>query len=293
MTTLQLSTDLLEISYDVAGPEDGRPALLLHGWPDSPRTWRAVAPRLNAQGWRTVAPYLRGFAPTRFLSSDTLRVAQAVVLAQDVIELADRLGWSRFAVVGHDWGARIAYTLAALFPERLTRIVALALAYQPHGAFEVPSFSQARRFWYQWFMTLDQGAAAVRRDPVGFARIQWETWSPPGWFDEAEFTATAESFTGPDWVAVTLSSYRSRWRGEPFDSRYAFLQQRLGRVETLATPTLMVQGDSDFCTEPVSSEGRERFFTGGYDRLVLQGVGHFPSREAPAAVAEAVLQHLT
>ena len=293
MITSRLATDVLEISYDIAGPEDGRPVLLLHGWPDSPRTWRALAPRLNAQGWRTVAPYLRGFAPTRFLSPEAPRVGQAVALAQDALDLADRLGWNRFAVVGHDWGARVAYTLAALFPERVTRIVALSLAYQPYGAFEVPSFSQARRFWYQWFMTLDQGAAAVRRDPVGFARIQWETWNPPGWFDEAEFAATAESFTGPDWVAVTLSSYRSRWREEPFDSRYAALQQRLGTVETLATPALMIQGDSDFCTEPASAEGRERFFTGGYRRLVLAGVGHFPSREAPGAVTEAVLQHLT
>ena len=293
MITSRLSTDVLEISYDVAGPQDGRPVLLLHGWPDSPRAWRALAPRLNAQGWRTVAPYLRGFAPTRFLSPEAPRVGQAVALAQDAIDLADRLGWNRFAVVGHDWGARIAYALAALFPERVTRIVALSLAYQPYGAFEVPSFSQARRFWYQWFMTLDQGAAAVRRDPVGFARIQWETWNPPGWFDEEEFAATAESFTGPDWVAVTLSSYRSRWREEPFDSRYAALQQRLGTVETLATPALMIQGDADLCTEPASSEGRDRFFTGGYRRLVLAGVGHFPSREAPAAVTEAVLRHLT
>jgi pimeloyl-ACP methyl ester carboxylesterase len=293
MATSQISTDLLEISYDVAGPEEGRPVLLLHGWPDSPRTWRALAPRLNAQGWRTVAPYLRGFAPTRYLSSDTLRVAQAVALAQDAIDLVDRLGWNRFAVVGHDWGARIAYTLAALFPERLTRIVALSLAYHPRGAFEVPPFSQARRFWYQWFMALDQGAAAIRRDPVGFARIQWETWSPPGWFDEAEFAATAESFTGPDWAAVTLSSYRSRWGDEPFDARYAVLQRRLAMIETLATPALMIQGGADYCTEPASSEGRERFFTGDYRRLVLEGVGHFPSREAPEAVAEAVLRHLT
>jgi len=293
MGMLQISTNVLEISYEVAGPEDGKRVLLLHGWPDSPRAWRDLAPRLNAHGWRTVAPYLRGFAPTRFLSSDTLRAGHAVAHAQDAIELTERIGWNKFAVVGHDWGARIAYTLAALFPERVTRIAALGLAYQPYGVFEVASFSQARRFWYQWFMTVDQGAAAVRRDPIGFARIQWETWSPPGWFDEAEFAATAKSFAGPDWVAVTLSAYRSRWRDEPFDSRYSALQQRLGTVEKLATPTLMIQGASDFCTEPASSEGREQFFTGGYRRLVLDGVGHFPSREAPELVADAVLEHLT
>ena len=97
-----------------------------------------------------------------------------MALAQDAIDLADRLSLDRFAVIGHDWGARVAYTLATLFPERITSIAALALAYQPRGVFDLPGFAQSRSFWYQWFMCLDRGAEAVRRDPVGFARIQWE-----------------------------------------------------------------------------------------------------------------------
>jgi pimeloyl-ACP methyl ester carboxylesterase len=121
-----------------------------------------------------------------------------VALAQDAIDLADALDLQTFAVAGHDWGARAAYILAALFPERVSSIVGIALAYQPRGGFNLPPSSQARRFWYQWFMALDDGPSAVRADPKGFARIQWETWSPPGWFDEAEFEATANSFDNPD-----------------------------------------------------------------------------------------------
>jgi hypothetical protein len=82
--------------------------------------------------------------------------------------------------------------LAALFPERVGAIAGIVLAYQPRGAFTLPPFSQARRFWYQWFMALDGGPSAVKADPRGFARIQWDTWSPPGCFDEAEFEATAK-----------------------------------------------------------------------------------------------------
>jgi len=113
MSTLRITTDVLEIAYDTEGREDGKPILLLHGWPDSSRAWRGIAPTLNAQGWRTAPPYLRGTAPTRFLSANTPRVAHGVALAQDAIDLADRLDWARFAVVGHDWGARVAYILAA------------------------------------------------------------------------------------------------------------------------------------------------------------------------------------
>jgi hypothetical protein len=63
-------------------------------------------------------------------------------------------------------------------------------------------------------MAMDQGAEEVRKNPVGFARIQWETWSPPGWFTEAEYAETAKSFQNPDWVAITLHGYRSRWLDE-------------------------------------------------------------------------------
>jgi pimeloyl-ACP methyl ester carboxylesterase len=285
-------TRLLEIAYDEGGPADGPVVALLHGWPDNPRGWHKVAAQLHAAGLRTVAPYLRGFGPTRFLADDTVRDGRGVALAQDAVDLFDTLGIERFAVVGHDWGARVAYTLAALFSERVTRIVGIALAYQPRGAFTLPPFSQARRFWYQWFLTLDAGAKAMRADPTGFARIQWDTWSPPGWFDDAEFTTTAKSFSHPDWASVTLNAYRRRWQPEASDSRYDSLQARLSEIETIAIPTLMIQGGMDTCDEPSSSEGLDVYFTGGYRRIVLDQIGHFPPREAPDAVADAIIEHL-
>ena len=288
----RIRTNTLEIAFEEGGPPDGLPVLLLHGWPDAPRGWREVSQRLHADGYRTIAPFLRGSSRTEFLSKETPRVGAGVALAQDAIDLANALGIDNFAVVGHDWGARVAYIMAALFPERVTAIAALALAYQPRGQFSVPSFDQSRRFWYQWFMCTDAGAEVVRKDPIGFARIQWETWSPSGWFDDAEFDRTAESFRSPDWAAITLNAYRARWlKGEAWDARYDALQKRLGEVEYLSIPTLMIQGLSDYCDAPEESEGLERFFTGGYHRVVLGNVGHFPHREAPGLVADAVLDH--
>ena len=117
-----LTTDLLEIAYEDAGPRDGPPVLLLHGWPDSPRCWQDVAPRLNAAGLRTIVPALRGFAPTRFRDPDVPRTAQIVALAQDALDLLDHLGLDRVVVVGHDWGARAGYALAGLAPQRVDRI---------------------------------------------------------------------------------------------------------------------------------------------------------------------------
>ena len=292
-----IKTRDLEISYEESGPSSGKPVLLLHGWPDAPRTWHAVVAKLNAAGYRTIAPFLRGFGATKFLRPETPRVAQPPVLAQDAIDLADALRLERFALVGHDWGARTAYTAAALFPERLTSITAMSVAYQPRGEAKAPGFEQAMRYWYQWFMCTDGGVEKVKEDPIGFARIQWQTWSPAGWFTEQEFAGTAKSFTNPDWVTITLNSYRSRWRqGEPkdeqIDPRYGDLTERLKQVETLSTPTLMLHGAVDTCAGVEQSEGAEKYFTGGYRREVIAGAGHFVQRESPDAVAAAVLQHL-
>ena len=287
-------TAVLEIEVDEGGPSDGRPILLLHGWPDAPRGWRSVAERLQRRGWRTLVPALRGSGATRFHSPTTPRDGRGVALAADAIDLLDALGLDRVAVVGHDWGARAAYTLAAIAPERVQAIVALALPYQPRGEFTVPRFGQARAFWYQWLMYLDAGVRAIENDPISFARIQWDTWSPPGWFDDEEFDATAQSFKNPDWLAITLHAYRSRFLSdEPRDPRYDRLARRLADVECLEIATLMIQGADDRCDEPAGSEGMERYFTGGYRRVVLDGVGHFPHREAPDAVAHHIHEHLS
>jgi pimeloyl-ACP methyl ester carboxylesterase len=287
-----ITTDILHIEYETGGPEGGSPVLLLHGWPDDVRGWRGLTPHLERAGLRWVAPWLRGFGPTTFRSAETIRDGSAVALASDAIALADQLGWTKFSVVGHDWGARIAYTLAALFPERLSNITALALSYSPGGRFPTPTFEQSRRWWYQWFMTTDRGAEAVRADPKSFARQQWNTWSPPGWFDDTEFTATTKSFENRDWVNITLNAYRSRWKTEPADDRYTRQRERLASVQTLSTPALMIQGSADMCDPPSESAGQERYFTGGYQRVLLDGVGHFPAREAPNKVASEVLSHL-
>jgi pimeloyl-ACP methyl ester carboxylesterase len=133
---------------------------------------------------------------------------------------------------------------------------------------------------------VEGGAEKVKADGTGFARAQWKTWSSPAWFDAVEFEHTAKSFTNPDWVAITLNVYRSRWReGEAWDSRYDPLQQRLHQVEKLAIPTLIIQGNADTCDAPSESEGQDAYFTGGYQRVLLDGVGHFPHREAADAIS--------
>jgi pimeloyl-ACP methyl ester carboxylesterase len=115
MTAHFVTTPVLRIAYERGGPADGASVILLHGWPDDVRTFDEVVPALQAAGFQTVVPWLRGFGPTSFLSADTMRSGEMVAMAQDAIDLADALKLQTFAVIGHDWGARIAYILAAVF----------------------------------------------------------------------------------------------------------------------------------------------------------------------------------
>jgi pimeloyl-ACP methyl ester carboxylesterase len=118
-----VETAVLEIEFEQGGPDDGRPVLLLHGWPDAPRGWRRVSEHLRRRGWRTIVPALRGSGATRFRLSNPPRDGRGIALACDAIDLLDVLGLERVAVVGHDWGARAGYTLAAVAPQRIEGIV--------------------------------------------------------------------------------------------------------------------------------------------------------------------------
>jgi pimeloyl-ACP methyl ester carboxylesterase len=200
------TTATLNIAFETGGPVDGDPVLLLHGWPDDVRTYDRVVPALHAAGFRTVVPYLRGFGDTSFLSKDTRRSGEMIAMAQDAIDLADALNLQTFAVIGHDWGARIAYVLAIVVPHRVRRMVTMSVGWEP-GDLPTPSLKQAQAYWYQWFMATERGRQMVRRNGKAFARIQWDTWSPPGWFSDADFERTAKSFENPDWPEITWHSY--------------------------------------------------------------------------------------
>nr|WP_292421825.1 alpha/beta hydrolase [Mesorhizobium sp.] len=141
-------------------------------------------------------------------------------------------------------------------------------------------------------MATKRGEEVVRHNGREFARFLWESWSPSGWFDDELFDKVAPSFENPDWANVTLHSYRVRWREAEPDPRYTELARRQIAAKTISVPVVMLHGEDDRVVPARSSEGKERHFTGGYDRWVLPGVGHFPTREAPRQVGEIMKEFL-
>jgi pimeloyl-ACP methyl ester carboxylesterase len=292
MRTLQFDTSVLSIACEISGPENGLPVILLHGWPDDARTWDRVLPALHAVGRQTYVPYLRGFGPTRFRDRSIARSGQLSALGQDVIDLADAIGLKHFAVVGHDWGARAAYITAVLAPDRVTHCVALSVGWGTNDPRQRLSLKQIQNYWYHWYMALDRGADLLRHERNVFTRYIWAIWNPNWRISDQEFEITARSFDTTDWVEVVLHSYRVRWGLAERDPRYASVEARLSDNPSLKVPTLVIHGGADPCNDPSTSEGREALFTASYQRVVLDGVGHFPQRESPLAVATAIVRHL-
>ncbi len=287
-----VDTSLLRIAYDEWNAGAPRTVVLMHGWPDSPRCWSQVAPALADAGWRVLAPALRGFSPTRFLRDDTPRTGQLSALAHDLLEFIDALGLKQPALVGHDWGARAVSIACGLRPGVASHLAMLSVGYGGNNPDQPMGLAQARNYWYHWFMATPRGQRQVREDRQGFARMMWDTWAPEGWYDEAEFQATAQAFDNPDWPEVTLHSYQQRWGHAPDDPRYDADTPIVRDAPVLDVPTLVLHGAADGVNLPASSANREHLFTGHYERVLLEGVGHFPQREAPQQVARELVRFL-
>lgn len=287
-----VSSERLKISYSEHGKAGAPAVLLLHGWPDDASTWDDVVSNLIEARLRVIVPTLRGFGDTHFVSDAVLRTGNSAILAMDAIALMDALGIERFMVAGHDWGANIAEALAVGWPDRVGRMAMLATPPRL-GGMPTPPFEQAQRQWYHWFMATARGAQAVRDDRKGFARVHWNNWSPPGWYDEATFERVSRAWENPDWADVTLYSYRARWGEAVPDPDSQWLEDEVKATKTLSLPAMYVQGDVDGVNPPSASKDVASKFAGSFAFVHMAGVGHFPQRENPQAVSRHLLDLFT
>jgi pimeloyl-ACP methyl ester carboxylesterase len=202
-------TRFVQIEYEEHGAAGDLPVLLLHGFPDSLRTWDRVIDNLKGERLRFLVPHLRGFGATRVDNPDAMS-GQTGALAQDVLDFADALGADRFVLVGHDWGARTAYSLAVLAPHRIRGFVALSTPYLMfQGKRESPA--QVRAYWYQWYFNSERGRAAFEAEPIAFCEYLWPTWSPEWKFTHAELDSAKSAWSNPQFVPFVISYYRHRY----------------------------------------------------------------------------------
>ena len=286
-----IRTATLDIALEETGPAGGRPVVLLHGYPYSPRGYDRAAAILAASGLRVLVPHLRGYGATRFLDPATPRSGQQAVLARDLLDLLDALAIPRALLAGYDWGGRAACAVAALYPERCAGLVSCAgYAVQDIAAAAQPaSPEQEHRWWYQYYFHTERGIRGLEANRAAIAKLLWRLWSPDWAFTDAEFAASAADFQNPDHVAVVIHSYRHRFALVPGDPAVQAMEDALAKRPPVTVPSIAPHGGSDGVSPVGASAGHSRHFTAAYERRVLPGIGHNPAQEAPEAFARCVL----
>jgi pimeloyl-ACP methyl ester carboxylesterase len=285
-------TPILEIGYLETGPSDGRPVILLHGWPSDVQDYDGVAPPLAEAGFRVLVPWLRGYGPTRFLNPTTPRSGQQAALGADVRDFMDALAIPRAILVGYDWGGRAACVAAALWPERVSALVSITgYGIQDIAASARPGTAeQEHRYWYQWYFHTERGRAGLTANRTEITRLLWRLWSPNWVFDDATLRATTASFDNPDFVDVTIQSYRHRYGNAPGDPAYDDIEARLATQPPIGAPTIVLHGEDDGVGPAAASIPRDRLLTGLLERRLIPRAGHFLARENPADVVAAVVR---
>jgi pimeloyl-ACP methyl ester carboxylesterase len=287
----QIDAGLLNVGYAEAGPADGSPVILLHGWPYDIHAFVDVAPLLASAGYRVIVPYLRGYGTTRFLASDTFRNGQPAALATDIVALMDALKIQQATIGGFDWGARTANIVAALWPERCKAMVSVSgylIGSQQAGRMPLPPQAELQ-WWYQYYFATERGAAGYDKYRHDFSKLIWQIASPKWDFDDATFDRSAASFDNPDHVAIVIHNYRWRLDLARGESRYDELEKRLAEAPVIAVPTITMEGDANGAPHPDPASYSKKF-SGKYEhRNIAGGIGHNLPQEAPQAFADAIL----
>jgi pimeloyl-ACP methyl ester carboxylesterase len=253
-----------------------------------------MLPPLVAAGCRVLVPYLRGYGPTRFLSSETPRSGQQAALGKDLLEFIDALKLDRPIVVGYDWGGRAACIVAALWPERVGGLVS-AGGYNVQdiaGSIKPAAPEQEHRLWYQYYFHTERGRAGLSANRYLLGRLLWQLWSPTWRFAEDTYTRTAAAFDNPDFVDVVIHSYRHRYGYVAGDPSLESVEAQLADQPVISVPTIALFGVDDGVTPlPPADFARDRF-TDFFERHDIPGTGHNLPQEQAAITARAVLDLL-
>jgi pimeloyl-ACP methyl ester carboxylesterase len=278
------------------GPTDGPLALCLHGYPDTARTWRHLGPFLAERGWRVVAPYMRGYAPTGLAPDGCYQIG---ALARDAADLHRALGGDEHAVlIGHDWGAEAAYAAAASRPELFRRVVTIAVPpgpvllspYRSVGGFiaDLPLVSaQLRRSWYMFFQLLP----VVSERSLGrlIPRL-WRDWSP-GYDAREDLEWVRCALAGPGAATAALRYYRAVFLPWMRSAEYAAEQSHM--LDLPPVPFLYLHGERDGCVLPALARRTAQFLGARSEFEMVAGAGHFLHLERPAAVNERIARFLS
>ncbi len=282
-----VNVDGLDFVYLAAG-DTGPLALCLHGFPDSAHSWRHLMARLADAGYRAVAPFQRGFAPTAVPADGRY---QAGVLAMDAIALHDALGGESDAVIiGHDWGSPAAYGAACHAPERWAKVVAMTVPPAGSvGAALIGNLAQIKRSWYMFFFQHPIADYVVGLDDLEFIDMLWADWSP-GFAADADIANAKACLREPEHLAAALGYYRAALDPSSLDHSLDAVQSATQAVPP--QPTLYLHGADDGCVGVALAETARALVGEHVSIEIVEGCGHFLHVERPDFVNDRIMRFL-
>jgi len=261
----------------------------MHGFPDSAHTWRHLMRALDDAGYRVVAPFIRGYAPSSESKSGAYQTGASSMDACALHQHFD--GDDRAVLIGHDWGASIVYGAASLEPDRWSRVIAMAVPPgAAMGAAFVTNTDQLKRSWYMFFFQHPLADLVVPADDMAFIDMIWDDWSP-GYDAGADLVRVKDSLREPAHMAAALGYYRAAL-GDGFrDPAHVRAQEATQAVP--AQPTLYLHGADDGCIGPEVAESARPMVGDNVAIEVIDGVGHFLHLEAPETLNARILEFLS
>ena len=283
----RVTANRVEFAFLEAGT--GPLALCLHGFPDSAWGWRHLLPALAGAGFRAVAPFMRGYAPSA-IPDDGLY--QPGALGLDACELHEALGGNSDAVIiGHDWGALATYSAAAWQPERWRRVVTAAVPPSGSVAGAFFSYDQLQRSWYMFFFQHPLAEMAVQMDDLAFIDRLWRDWSPG--YEAAEDVAhVKDALRDPANLGAALGYYRATLGDGPKDPALDAIQA--AGSSPAPQPCLYLHGRDDGCMGVGLVDNAIQFLPAEGSRVELvDDAGHFLHLEKPEVVNPMIVDFVT
>lgn len=251
---------------------EGAPVLVVHGFPDAPIGLRPLVERLVAAGHRCLVPALPGYAP-----SGPVDNYHSSRVADDMIAILDAYGLERVPVVGHDWGGCVALELGSRHPDRIDRVVSLAIPHPDGFAARRRDLQEQKTAAYAWILAYSSTAAELAADPLWLDQLH-EEWSP--------------GLVRPEWPAVKdvlqhsdVATAVHGWYRDDFESSVS--------TGDVLVPTLMLHGARDGCIRPACFRGFESRFPAGLELEEWPNVGHWLHCEEPDRVVARILRFLS
>lgn len=260
----------------------------LHGFPDLPISYRHQIPALAKNGYRVVAPYMRGYFPSDAEFDGPYEVA---ALVQDVLSLIDQLTEQPAILIGHDWGAIVARSAAILAPDKILKIVCMSVPTAGNfGRALVSNPKQQRRSWYMFFFQLPIAEMAIAHNDFEFIERLWQEWSP-GWScPKSVMNEIKEAFRQPSVLKAALGYYRSQFNPALQQPGLADIRKRLS--DPIPAPTMYLHGANDGCIGVETAEGMETAFLRDFEKHIIPSAGHFVHQEQPEVVNELITRFL-